>query len=209
MTTGPDWEGNTAPRKKPWLSAVWPWIAASAFMGLMASLFFLLKGLAAFQQGTTDVGMGYMVLMALFPPVTIFAAWRSGREEPPSSKTGDPGERRWLSRLMSLMDMCGHLMPLVLLVAGGGPPSGRFGSADRREGAGGSDLHSHGDSTPHDYSHPDAVDGDCGKEMTPEGGDRTHGIAATLAATAAPARDKGDNEHRGNPLRPGAHHLPP
>ena len=119
MATGPDWESNTAPRKKPWLSAVWPWIAAGAFMGLMASLFFLLKGLAAFQQGTTDVGMGYMVLMALFPPVTIFAAWRSGREEPPSSKTGDPGERRWLSRLMSLMDMCGHLMPLVLLVAGG------------------------------------------------------------------------------------------
>ena len=120
MATGPDWESNTAPRKKPWLSAVWPWIAAGAFMGLMASLFFLLKGLAAFQQGTTDVGMGYMVLMALFPPVTIFAAWRSGREEPPSSKTGDPGERRWLSRLMSLMDMCGHLMPLVLLVAEGG-----------------------------------------------------------------------------------------
>ena len=122
MTTGPDWEGNTAPRKKPWLSAVWPWIAASAFMGLMASLFFLLKGLAAFQQGTTDVGIGYMVLMVLFPPVTIFAAWRSGREEPPSSKAGDPGERRWLSRLMSrlmsLMDMCGHLMPLVLLMAG-------------------------------------------------------------------------------------------
>ena len=61
MATGPDWESNTAPRKKPWLSAVWPWIAAGAFMGLMASLFFLLKGLAAFQQGTTDVGMGYMV----------------------------------------------------------------------------------------------------------------------------------------------------
>ena len=118
MATGPDWESNTAPRKKPWLSAVWPWIAAGAFMGLMASLFFLLKGLAAFQQGTTDVGIGYMVLMALFPPVTIFAAWRSGREEPPSSKAGDPGERRWLSRLMSLMDMCGHLMPLVLLMAG-------------------------------------------------------------------------------------------
>ena len=128
MATEPDWESNTAPRKKhgkkPWLSAVWPWIAAGAFMGLMASLFFLLKGLAAFQQGTTDVGIGYMVLMALFPPVTIFAAWRSGREEPPSSKAGDPGERRWLSRLMSrlmsLMDMCGHLMPLVLLMAGGG-----------------------------------------------------------------------------------------
>ena len=171
MATGPDWESNTAhwkkPGKKPWLSAVWPrrltWIAAGAFMGLMASLFFLLKGLAAFQQGTTDVGIGYMVLMALFPPVTIFAAWRSGREEPPSSKAGDPGERRWLSRLMSrlmsLMDMCGHLMPLVLLMAGGEPPSGRFGSADRREGTGGSDLHSHGDSTPHDYSHPDTVDG--------------------------------------------------
>ena len=118
MATGPDWESNTAPRKKPWLSAVWPWITAGAFMGLMASLFFLLKGLAAFQQGTTDVGIGYMVLMALFPPVTIFAAWRSGREEPPISKAGDPGERRWLSRLMSLMDMCGHLMPLVLLMAG-------------------------------------------------------------------------------------------
>ena len=25
--------------------------------------------------------------------------------------------------------------------------------------------------------------------MTPEGGDRTHGIAATLAATAAPAEE--------------------
>ena len=49
MATGPDWESNTAPRKKPWLSPVWPWIAAGAFMGLMASLFFLLKGLAAFQ----------------------------------------------------------------------------------------------------------------------------------------------------------------
>ena len=123
MATGPDWESNTAPRKKPWLSTVWPWITAGAFMGLMTSLFFLLKGLATFQQGTTDVGMGYMVLMALFPPVTIFVAWRSGREEPPRSKAGDPGERRWLSRLMSrhmsLMDMCGHLMPLVLLLAGG------------------------------------------------------------------------------------------
>ena len=123
MATGPHWESNTAPRKKPWLcTTVWPWIAAGTFMGPMASLFFLLNGLAAFQQGTTDVGMGYMVLMALFPPVTIFAAWRSGREEPPSSKAGDPGERRWLSRLMSrlvsLMDMCGHLMPLVLLLAG-------------------------------------------------------------------------------------------
>ena len=122
MATGPDWESNTAPRKKPWISTVWPWIAAGAFMGLMAGLFFLMKGLAAFQQGTTDVGIGYMVLMALFPPVTIFTAWRSGREEPPSSKAGDPGERRWLSRLMSrlmsLMDMCSHLMPLVLLLAG-------------------------------------------------------------------------------------------
>ena len=122
MATGPDWESNTALRKKPWLSTVWPWIAAGTFMGLMAGLFFLLQGLAAFQQGTTDVGIGYMVLMALFPPVTIFIAWRSGREEPPSSKAGDPGERRWLSRLMSrlmsLMDMCSHLMPLVLLVAG-------------------------------------------------------------------------------------------
>ena len=118
MATGPDWESNTAPGKKPWLSTMWHWIAAGAFMGLMASLFFLLKGLAAFQQGTTDVGIGYMVLMALFPPVTIFTAWRSGREEPPSSKAGDPGERRWLPRLMSLMDMCSHLMPLVLLLAG-------------------------------------------------------------------------------------------
>ena len=122
MATGPDWENNTAPRKKPWLSTMWLWIAAGGFMGLMASLFFLLNGLAAFQQGTTDVGIGYMVLMALFPPVTIFAAWRCGREEPPSSKAGDPGKRRWLSRLMSrlmsLMDMCSHLMPLVLLIAG-------------------------------------------------------------------------------------------
>ena len=122
MATGPDWEINTAPRKKPWLSTVWPWIAAGTFMGLMAGLFFLLQGLAAFHQGTTDVGIGYMLLMALFPPVTIFTAWRIGREEPPNSKAGDPGKRRWLSRLMSrlmsLMDMCGHLMPLVLLVAG-------------------------------------------------------------------------------------------
>ena len=61
MATGPDWEINTAPRKKPWLSTMWPWIAAGALMGLMAGLFFLLKGLAAFQQGTTDVGIGYMV----------------------------------------------------------------------------------------------------------------------------------------------------
>ena len=122
MATGPDRESNPAPRKKPWLSTLWPWMAAGTFMGLMASLFFLLQGLAAFQQGTTDVGIGYMVLMALFPPVTIFTAWRCGREEPPSSRAGDPGERSWLSRLMSrlmsLMDMCAHLMPLVLLVAG-------------------------------------------------------------------------------------------
>ena len=122
MATGPDWEINTAPRKKPWLSTMWPWIAAGALMGLMAGLFFLLKGLAAFQQGTTDVGIGYMVLMTLFPPVTIFTAWRSGREETPKSKAGDPGKRRWLSRLMSrlmsLMDLCSHLMPLVLLLAG-------------------------------------------------------------------------------------------
>ena len=84
------------PRKKHWLSRTSTWIAAGAAMGLMADLFFLPMCLAAFQQGTTDVGIGYMILMVLFPPVTIFAGWRSGREEPPSSKDRDPGKRRWL-----------------------------------------------------------------------------------------------------------------
>ena len=117
--TNEQWESNAALRKKPWISTVWPWIAAGAFMSLLADLALLLNGLAAFHQGATDVGIAYMVLMALFPPVTIFAAWRSGREEPRStSKAGGLGKRGWLSRLMSLMDMGGHLMPLVLLLSG-------------------------------------------------------------------------------------------
>ena len=147
MATGPDWESNTAPRQKPWLSTVWHWIAAGALMGLMAGLFFLLKGLAAFQQGTTDVGMGYMILMALFPPVTIFTGMAQRKGRTPKQQ----GRRSWGKALAPPAHVPAHVPDGYVqspdapgATLSGELPSGRFGSADRREGAGRSDLHNHG-----------------------------------------------------------------
>ena len=43
----------------------------------------LREGLAAFQAGLTDVGIGYMVLTAVFPPGTATAGWWMGRGTDP------------------------------------------------------------------------------------------------------------------------------
>ena len=69
-----------APRKKPWLSILWPWIAAGALMGLMSGAIFFLMGTTALQQGERELGIGYMALATIFPPGTIAAAWWMGRD---------------------------------------------------------------------------------------------------------------------------------
>ena len=72
-------ENDAAPRKKHWLSRPGSWIAIGATMGVMAGAVFFVRGLAAFQAGLTDVGIGYMVLTAVFPPGTAIAGWWMGR----------------------------------------------------------------------------------------------------------------------------------
>ena len=67
------------PRKKHWLSRLGSWTAIGATMGAMAGAVFFVRGLAEFQAGQTDLGIGYMVLAALFP-VTVAAAWWMGRD---------------------------------------------------------------------------------------------------------------------------------
>ena len=66
------------PRKKHWLSQPGSWIAIGATMGVMAGAVFFVRGLAAFQAGLTDVGIGYMVLTAVFPPGTAIEGWWMG-----------------------------------------------------------------------------------------------------------------------------------
>ena len=48
-------------------------------MGAMAGAVFFVRGLAEFQAGQTDLGIGYMVLAALFPGTAI-AGWWMGRD---------------------------------------------------------------------------------------------------------------------------------
>ena len=48
-------------------------------MWVMAGAVFFVRGLAAFQAELTDVGIGYMVLTAVFPPGTAIAGWWMGR----------------------------------------------------------------------------------------------------------------------------------
>ena len=67
------------PRKKHWRSQPGSWIAIGATMGVMAGAVFFVRGLAAFQAGLTDVGIGYMVLTAVFPPGTAIEGWWMGR----------------------------------------------------------------------------------------------------------------------------------
>lgn len=66
------------PRKKRWLSRPGSWTAIGATIGMMAGAVFLVRGLAEFKTGNTDVGIGYMVLTAVFP-FTI-AGWWMGRD---------------------------------------------------------------------------------------------------------------------------------
>ena len=69
--------------KKHWLSRPGSWIAIGATWGVMAGAVFFVSGLAAFQAGLTDVGIGYMVLTAVFPPGTAIAGWWMGRGTDP------------------------------------------------------------------------------------------------------------------------------
>ena len=77
---GRDWENDAAPRKKRWLSILWPWIAAGALLGLMSGAIFFLMGTAALQQGERELGTGYIALATIFPPGTIAAAWWMGKD---------------------------------------------------------------------------------------------------------------------------------
>ena len=70
-------------REKHWLSRPVSWIAMGATMGVMAGAVFFVRGLAAFQAGLTDVGIGYMVLTAVFPVVMVTAGWWTGRGTDP------------------------------------------------------------------------------------------------------------------------------
>ena len=69
--------------KKHWLSGTGAGIAAGLLMGLMGSVIFFTRGLYAFQQGADDVGIGYMVLTAVFPVVMVTAGWWMGRGTDP------------------------------------------------------------------------------------------------------------------------------
>ena len=69
--------------EKRWLSGAGTGIAAGLLMGLMGSVIFFTRGLYAFQQGADDVGIGYMVLTALFPVVMVTAGWWMGRGTDP------------------------------------------------------------------------------------------------------------------------------
>ena len=44
-------------------------------MGVMAGAVFFVRGLAEFQAGLADVGIGYMVLTAVFRRGTAIAGW--------------------------------------------------------------------------------------------------------------------------------------
>ena len=82
-SVGPDENRSRAPGKKPRLSGTGTGIAAGAFIGLMGGMVFLTRGLYAFQQGANEVGIGYMVLTAVFPVGMVIAAWWMGRGTDP------------------------------------------------------------------------------------------------------------------------------
>ena len=71
--------GSGHAARKPWLALNWATTAAGVVMALMAGVTFLVVGLAAFQAEANDVGIGYMVLTAVFPVAIIGAALWSGR----------------------------------------------------------------------------------------------------------------------------------
>ena len=73
-------ENDAAPRKKRWLSILWPWIAAGALLGLMSGAIFFLMGKAALQQGERELGIGYMALATIFPLGTIATTWWMGKD---------------------------------------------------------------------------------------------------------------------------------
>ena len=79
LADGKGLENDAAPRKKRWLSILWPWIAAGALLGLMSGANFFLMGTTALQQGERGLGIGYMALATIFPPVTVAITWWMGK----------------------------------------------------------------------------------------------------------------------------------
>ena len=59
----------------------WTWIAAGAFMGMLAGAFFLLSAMVEFQNQQKAVCIGYLVLMTVFSFGTFAGAWFLGRKE--------------------------------------------------------------------------------------------------------------------------------
>ena len=82
MAKGTEENKGKAPRRNQQLpQQPWTWIAAGAFMGMLAGAFFLLSAMVEFQNQQKAVCIGYLVLMVVFSFGTFAGAWFLGRKE--------------------------------------------------------------------------------------------------------------------------------